>query len=187
MMISRYRNYLEIVDTNLGELFEQQKSFIKCKKGCSYCCREGDYTVSELEYVNLMLFYNNLDNDTKGIINEKITDTLSKNRQKYYECPFLIDGACAVYPARPIICRIFGLITNENGKRKIPFCVDLGLNYSDVFDKNNSEIIKCAPDGTKPCAFNVDRRFIRRREIEETFNIFFGEDKSLIDWLKEDF
>ena len=187
-MINRFQRYLEVIDIQLGEMFEQQKAFIKCKKGCPYCCREGDYTVSELEYINMMLYYNTLADDTKGIINERISNVLSKNRQKYYECPFLIDGGCSIYPARPIICRTFGLISDEgNGKKKIPFCVSLGLNYSEVYDEESSTLKNCEQDGTKPCAFSIDRKYFRDRELEETFGIFFGEDKSMIDWLKEDY
>ena len=135
-----------------------------------------------------MLFYHSLSADTKGIINTNIALVLRKNRQKIYECPFLINDECSVYPARPIICRTFGLMSfMKGGQKKIPFCVKLGLNYSDVYDEESSTLIKCAEDGTEPCAFNIDRRVLRNNEMEETFDIFFGEDRALIDWLKEDF
>lgn len=186
-MIERYNRYLDVIDVKLAEMFKQQAPFIKCKIGCAYCCREGDYPVSELEYTNMMLYYSELDGNLKGAINEKISSLLEKDRKKYYECPFLIKGICSVYPVRPLICRIFGLISyNDKGRKKIPFCVNLGLNYSEVFDETTSKIIGCAKDGTEPCAYNIDRKFLRRREVEEIFNIFFGEDKSLIDWLKEE-
>lgn len=186
-MINRLNNYLAIIDLKLSEMFKQQSPFIKCKIGCAYCCREGDYPVSELEYVNMMMYYNTLPDNLRGVINENIENVISKKRNKYYECPFLVKGVCSIYAARPIICRTFGLISyTESGRKKIPFCVNLGLNYSEVFDEETSKIVKCAKDGTEPCAFNIDRAFLRRKEIEETFNIFFGEDKALIDWLKEE-
>ena len=187
-MINRYIKYLEIIDLKLNEMFNKQRPFIKCKRGCAYCCREGEYPVSELEYIGMMLYYNSLDNNLKDIINENITNLLAKKRKKYYECPFLIEGNCAIYPARPIICRTFGLIVfTKNGQKRIPFCVNIGLNYSEVYDSATSKIVKCAPDGTEPTAFNVSRLNMRSKEMEETFDIFFGEDKALIDWLKEDF
>ena len=46
-MITRYREYLEFLDKKLTKMFEAQKTFIKCKKGCAYCCREGEYPLSE--------------------------------------------------------------------------------------------------------------------------------------------
>ena len=186
-MIERYRHYLEIIDLKLKDMFEEQAPFIKCKIGCAYCCREGDYPVSELEYVNMMLYYNQLQDNLKGAINENIASLIERKREKYYECPFLIKGVCSIYPARPLVCRTFGLIYyTESGRKKIPFCVNLGLNYSEVFDEETSKIVKCAEDGTEPNAYNIDRLFLRRKEIEDTFQIFFGEDKALIDWLKDE-
>lgn len=186
-MISRYRKYLEILDVRLSHMFEKQAPFIKCSKGCAYCCKEGEYPLSELEYVNLMLYYNSLSGDVKDIINRNIANLIEQDRQKFYECPFLVNNECSVYPARPIICRAFGLISyKDDGKPKMPFCVDLGLNYSDVYDKDKKMLVKCADDGTEPVAYNVDRRTLRDSEIQNLFDIYFGEDKALISWLKED-
>jgi len=186
-MLNRYRKYLEIVDTKLGHMFEKQAPFIKCKKGCVYCCREGEYPLSELEYVNMMLYYHTLDNEIKGVINQNIADLLKKNRKKFYECPFLVNDLCSVYPARPLLCRTFGLISfRKDGRKKMPFCVDLGLNYSDVYEKETGMLVKCADDGTEPIAFNIDRRTLRNSEMEDLFDIYFGEDKAMIDWLRED-
>ena len=105
-----------------------------------------------------------------------------------YECPFLVDNKCTVYPARAIICRTFGLISyDEKEKRRIPFCVDLGLNYANVFDKESEKIVKKADDGTEPAAYNVDRKFLRGAKMEKEFDIFFGKDKPLVEWLEEEF
>jgi len=186
-MINRYNRYLELLDIRLGRMFENQAPFIKCKKGCAYCCKEGEYPLSELEYINLMLFYQKLSNDIKGRINQNIELLIEQNKQKFYECPFLIDDACSVYPARPIICRSFGLISyKDEGRPKMPFCVELGLNYSNVYDKEKELLVRCSDDGTEPVAYNIDRRTLRDKEIQELFDINFGEDKALITWLKED-
>ena len=186
-MIDRYRKFLELVDIRLDDIFNRQAPFIKCKKGCAYCCKEGEYPLSELEYINLMLCYTKLSNDLKGFIEQNIENLLNKNRQKFYPCPFLVDNVCSVYEARPLICRTFGLISyKDDGTPKMPFCIDLGLNYANVCDGDKNFIIKNADDGTEPLAYNVDRRTLRCKENEELFNIYFGEDKSLVDWLKED-
>lgn len=186
-MINRYRRYLELLDIRLNDMFEKQAPFIKCKKGCVYCCKDGEYPLSELEYVNLMLYYNTLSNDLKGIINNNIEKLLKTNKQKFYECPFLVDNSCSVYPARPLLCRTFGLISFKNdGRNKMPFCIELGLNYANAYDKESGLLTKCAEDGTEPSAYNIDRRTLRNKEMEDLFDIFFGEDKSLIEWLRED-
>lgn len=187
-MITRYREYLSFLDKELEKMFDAQKPFIKCKEGCAYCCKEGEYPISELEYLYLMLYYNELEDDLKDKVNENISTLLEKSREKMYECPFLVDNKCTVYPARAIICRTFGLISyDEKEKRRIPFCVDLGLNYANVFDKESEKIVKKADDGTEPAAYNVDRKFLRGAKMEKEFDIFFGKDKPLVEWLEEEF
>ncbi len=187
-MITRYREYLNFLDNELKKMFEAQKPFIKCKEGCAYCCREGEYPISELEYINLMFYYNELEDNIKDRVNENISNLLEKSREKMYECPFLVDNRCSVYPARAIICRTFGLISyDEKGKKRMPFCVDLDLNYSNVYDKETQKITKPTADGTEPSAYNIDRKFLRSSKIEKEFNIFFGEDRPLVEWLEEEF
>ena len=102
-MITRYREYLSFLDKELEKMFDAQKPFIKCKEGCAYCCKEGEYPISELEYLYLMLYYNELEDDLKDKVNENISTLLEKSREKMYECPFLVDNKCTVYPARAII------------------------------------------------------------------------------------
>ena len=186
-MINRYRKYLELLDVRLSHMFEKQAPLNKKKKGCAYCCKDGEYPLSELEYINLMLCYNKLSGELKGMINKNIENLLKTDRHKSYECPFLIDNSCSIYPARPLICRTFGLISFiKSGKNKMPFCVDLGLNYAEVCDIKTHRLIRCAEDGTEPTAYNIDRRTLRDKEMEEMFDIFFGEDRALIEWLRED-
>ena len=185
-MITRYKKYLEFLDNKLHKMFESQKPFIKCQSGCSYCCEEGEYPLSELEYIYLMMGYESLEGDLKKEVDKNMEELLSQARPKMYKCPFLVDKKCSVYNNRAIICRTFGLISYDSkGKKKIPFCVDKELNYAEVFDKASSKIIALAPDGTEPVAFNIDREFLTNKEFEQEFKIFFGDDKTLYDWLKE--
>lgn len=186
-MITRYREYLKFLDARLAKMFEAQKPFIKCQKGCAYCCREGEYPVSELEYVNMMFYYNDLDDNLKDRVNENITSLLKKSREKMYECPFLVDGVCSIYPARAVICRTFGLISyDDKGKKRIPFCVNLGLNYSNVYDKEKKMIMAGSFEGAEPFSYNITRKFLISPKFEKEFNIFFGDDKPLVEWLAEE-
>lgn len=186
-MITRYREYLEFLDEKLGKMFEAQKPFIKCKEGCAYCCKEGEYPLTELEYVCMMLAYNELEDEIKDRVTENIINLLKKSREKLYECPFLLDNRCSIYKARGIICRTFGLISyDDKDKKRIPFCVNLDLNYSNVYDKEKHMIVSKAEDGTEPAAYNITRKVLITPKVEKQFDIFFGEDKSLVEWLSEE-
>ncbi len=186
-MLDRYIKFLYFLDEELNKMFSSQKPFIKCKVGCALCCKDGDFPMSELEYLNLLDYYRLLSGDLKNTIDNNIKTLLKSNNEENYVCPFLVKDICSVYPVRPIICRTFGLISfTKQGRKKIPFCVDMGLNYSEVFDKKSSKIIAKAPDGTEPNAYNIDRIFLRSKEFEQSFNIYFGEDKRMIDWLKDE-
>ena len=135
----------------------------------------------------MMIYYDTLPSEIKGQINQNIENLLNSNKHKFYECPFLTDNSCSVYPARPLICRAFGLIfTSENGKKNIPFCIDLGLNYANALNPNTKQLTNNAPDGTKPENFDINRSNLRGREMEELFDIYFGKDKAMVEWLKED-
>ena len=186
-MITRYKNYLEFLDSKLKKMFESQTPFINCKNGCTYCCEEGEYPLSELEYIYLMMGYESLKADIKKEVDKNIEELLSQTRPKMYKCPFLVNKSCSIYHYRAVICRTFGLISYDSkGKKKVPFCVDKGLNYANVFDKKSSKIIALAPDGTEPVAFNIGREFLTNKEFEKEFGIFFGDDKALYDWLVEE-
>ena len=142
-MITRYRKYLETLDTKLSQMFEKQAPFIKCKKGCAYCCKDGEFPMSELEYINIMLKYDELEYELKEKVDSNINKLLKSSKTKLYECPFLIDNSCSVYDARCIICRTLGLISYyKNEYSKIPFCVDLDLNFAEVYDKESQKITK---------------------------------------------
>lgn len=186
-MITRYKEYLEFLDKKLSKMFEAQKPFIKCKEGCAYCCKEGEYPLSELEYVYMMLTYNELDDELRDKVTENIITLLKKSREKMYECPFLVDNRCSIYKARGVICRTFGLISyDDKDKKRIPFCVNLDLNYANVYDKEKHIIVSNAKDGTEPAAYNITRKVLITPKVEKQFDIFFGDDKPLIEWLAEE-
>lgn len=186
-MLSRYNEFLRFLDTKLSKMFEAQADFIKCKKGCAYCCKEGEYPVSELEYVNMMFCYNELENNLKDKVNENISKLLKQSRIKMYECPFLVNNVCTIYNARGIICRTFGLISyDDKNKKRIPFCVDLNLNYANVYDKDTGILTQTSKNGVEPVAYNITRKVIRSVNMEKQFDIYFGEDKPLIEWLLEE-
>ena len=80
---------------------------------------------------------------------------------------------------------------NPEGHSKIPFCAFEGLNYSNVVEPDTGIISTekykklCEKSGEnlpEPLAFNTGYKFLISKDIEENFNLNFGEKKPLIDW-----
>lgn len=192
---NKYCQFIRVITQRLNEHFENQKEYLFCKKGCSFCCENGEYPCSKLESEFLNAGIALLDKDSQNAIFSNIEKI--KNKQKnfnekkfYYVCPFLIQHKCSIYNFRPLICRVFGLsyYSEKMGKRevKIPFCVEKGLNYSKVYDNENNylsmEMFKSAEFKHEPLATNLSPEFLKIRVGKDLMNLEFGEEKPLIDW-----
>ncbi len=193
-MFENYLKYLDFLNTKISKFFNEQSPYIFCKKGCSYCCQHAEFPYSkiEAEYLKSGLrtidkeIYNTVKSNIHAVLSEKETNKADKF---LYTCPFLINNICSIYTYRGIICRTFGLLSiAANGNVKVPFCSSLGLNYSNILDKNtntlSSEMVKQCGYNSKPLGYNINYDFLTGKKTEELFNIEFGEKKSLIDWFE---
>ena len=173
----------------------QQNKYIKCKKGCSICCKSGEFPYSQIEFNYLTQGFLSLEPEKRKQIQTKIKKLIEQKKEykgKIFEhdCPFLIEEECSVYEYRGIVCRTFGLVNqnpkDEDSKLKVPFCYKFGLNYSNVMDEKQNKITqeKIAKAHTKeePHGFNIDYHFLTGDDFERGFNFSFGEKKALIDW-----
>ena len=70
-----------------------------CRAGCHACCSQP-IPVSTIETQGLRWFALS---HLSGDLARKVGEALTMQRQA--PCPFLVDGACAVYPMRPLACR----------------------------------------------------------------------------------
>ena len=160
-----YLEFLNNLDNRLKTYYELHCEHINCKTGCSSCCEEGDYPLSQIELEYLMQGYAKLDDDTKRIIQNNI-----KNIKKGGMCPFLVNKKCSVYTYRPIICRVHGLAyLCNNDVVKVPYCAKNGKNYSKVYKDGEITI--------NPIKENLDTQ-------ELINNYDFGEVRNLYDWIK---
>ncbi len=177
-MLKRYEKFLQKFDKRLERYFEEHCEFIKCRQGCSMCCEVGEYPFSRLEAEYLMQGFIKLPEEIKSKVKNNIKD-LKQKHPKMYQCPFLIDKSCCVYPYRGLVCRIHGLAwydENEN-KIKLPYCVNKGLNYSKVFDRQTGEVFL-----PNPVTENLKIDSILRCEDAEIYNLEPGEIRPLIKW-----
>lgn len=162
-LLEEYIIFLDKLDTKLDSFFKEHQEYICCCKGCSYCCEKGDYPLSEIELQYLMQGYTLLDNNTKIIVQNNFSQI-----KKGGKCPFLVDSLCSVYKFRPIICRVHGLAyLCQGGIAKIPYCVNKGKNYTNVYD--GKDLL------TEPIKFNLD--------TAELLKDFDTEIRNLYDWV----
>lgn len=186
-MIELYAKFLEVLDSDLKSIFEHQKEYIYCKEGCSFCCEQGEYPHSFLEYQYLMFGFEKLDIFLQAKIKQEIIN-IKKTQEKLYKCPFLIEKKCSVYKYRSLVCRTFGLLSYNNaGKITCPFCYELGLNYSQIYDLKENMLSEKLYEKYNikniPKVFNLSSNNIKNLDIIKELNINFGEIKRLIDWL----
>ena len=188
-----YEQFIRVVTERLDEYFKNQSEYLCCKEGCSLCCSTGMYPCTKLELDYLYIGFLGLLKETQDKIManiSKIKEEKSNSGEKKFlhTCPFLIDNRCSVYNHRMLVCRTFGLIyQDENGSMNMPFCIDNGLNYSLVYDREQNKILaeKVKTLGYKndPVAYNLNFYQLRKKVGEEMLNLDFGEEKALIDWL----
>lgn len=184
-MFENYKKFLKDFDELLSFIFESQKKYIKCEKGCTGCCSKGDYPFSHLEFAYLTEGFIKLPENTKILVQQNIRKLLLdkkefKGERFEHECPFLINGECCVYDYRGIICRTFGVCyyDDKTGYVRLPDCVYNGLNYSDYFDKEKSILnIKDVPKVN----LRIDR--VLNSELAQKYNLESGEILPMLDWI----
>jgi hypothetical protein len=185
-MFENYEKFLEKFDGHLKKLFENQKENIYCKRGCSLCCKQGDYPFSQLEFSYLTKGYLNLSSKLRAIVQNKIQKLLKekaefKGERFEHECPFLIGDECCVYKYRGIICRTFGLCYYDEEKDyvRLPGCVDYGLNYSKVYNKDDKTL---RLDNVPVVNLRIDK--VLTNKEAQILGIESGEIRPMLDWLK---
>lgn len=120
-------------------LVDQAYPFIPCPSGCSMCCVDsGLPRTSALEWEHIHRYLSEV--MPRATLQRVIERNESMHRPQLAhflaeqariedpdsdlplpafgckECPFLLDGRCSVYAARPAICRGFGYFTWRPGK-----------------------------------------------------------------------
>ena len=152
-----------------------------------------------MEFEFLKIGFMTLPIDTQQKIVNKIVQlkaekSVFQGKKFIHECPFLLDDKCSIYRFRMIICRTFGLAYYEQSEDpekpstiKSPFCMEQGLNYSDVFDKETKTFSKekFLKTGNKkePVAYNLGLENLKSKFGKDIMNLDFGETKPLLDWL----
>jgi len=100
---------LRIIDNSLAEAARRSGAWLACRRGCSQCCL-GPFEITQLDARRLRLGFAELaerDPARAAAVQER---TRHAGPDDDSPCPALDPetGACDLYEARPMICRVFG-------------------------------------------------------------------------------
>ena len=77
---------------------------IECKKKCHEAC--GPIPIGDIEAKNIHALYSIRPRVSDG----RLSNGFRAMTTSEGNCPLLKDGKCSVYDARPIICRLYGVV-----------------------------------------------------------------------------
>jgi Fe-S-cluster containining protein len=198
--LEKYKIFLSDFTAKVKACFEEQKGLVKCKSGCSYCCENINFHMSALEYEYLKIGAASLGQKrVKEILNK--CEYIKKKKLQFikngglikdflFACPFLEDNNCSVYEFRPLICHTYGLLARNfsEGKQKyqLPYCIKIGLNYSDIWDFENQLFSKEKAARlnikTAPKIYDLGYYVV----LQELSQIGYGELKMVFEWIIQD-
>jgi len=107
------------LNDSIVALAERQNKGVACQKGCHWCCHQAVYANSyELHFLSekIKLRFSS-EKIVKYIeaseVKFAVTSKMNEEQVSSYKspCPLLENGACSIYGARPMACRIY-LSTN---------------------------------------------------------------------------
>lgn len=113
--IRNLRALREKVDHHAQRVTLEQAAHFACRRGCDGCC-QTERTVSDVEFHAVR--------DAVDALPEDVRATLTTDVE---HCPLLVEGACAIYADRPLICRSHGLPLVMEGQLDV-----CPLNFTDA-------------------------------------------------------
>ena len=116
-LLQQYRALLAKVDAFWERAVTTQPAGFRCADGCDDCCKQR-LTVFPVEAAAIRAHLATLDPARRTAL------ALATDRPDH--CVFLLDGRCAIYEARPVICRTHGLPLRVDGR--LDHCP---LNFTD--------------------------------------------------------
>lgn len=96
----------EIADEVNSELLKDKAKkgiTIACSKGCHACCKRPSVPFTAPELMAISWFASEkLSGSIRSVVKQQLIAHETTTR-----CPFLVEGACSIYPVRPLACRQF--------------------------------------------------------------------------------
>jgi len=130
---------------------------IRCERGCSECCHQL-FQITELEAVEISRGVRSLPPEQAEVLRARADAYLSARKVltgapdepeawgslpppgSRLACPALDEGACAIYPHRPLICRKFGIpLWNPDRPGRVYACA---LNFREGDEIADGQLIQ---------------------------------------------
>ena len=148
-LLTRYRKLIAEVAAAMAPLEARHRTRLRCAPGCAACCQAISLLAVEAEAVQKAFLA--LPAATREAIR-------SRASQPGDHCPFLLADLCAIYPARPLICRTHGLaigyVDEEREAIEVSACP---RNFPDDFPLALEDLLLL--DSTNERLAAINRRF----------------------------
>lgn len=108
--LARYRELVAKVDATFAAIHSKHAAQMQCGRGCTSCCKPG-LTVCAVENATIREYLS--------------THPVAPAGDRTDRCSMLAsDGACTIYPVRPLVCRSHGapLAFKEQGQERRDVC-----------------------------------------------------------------
>jgi Fe-S-cluster containining protein len=145
-LLRRYRKLIAEVTAAMAPLEARHRARRQCAPGCAACCQALTLLAIEAESVRRAFLA--LPPAAQEVIR-------SRASQPGDHCPFLLDDLCAIYPARPLICRTHGLaigyVDEEREAIEVSACP---RNFPDDFPLTMEDLLLLDPTNERLAAIN---------------------------------
>ena len=132
--LAEYHALLEKVDAFTARAVSAQQQWLVCRRGCDRCCLTGR-TAWAVEGAHISAWLAAMDRSRVAELRSRRDDPRVVAGER---CVFLdSDGSCAVYRARPILCRTHGsaVTSSDSG------LVHCELNFSGLSGERLTEVL----------------------------------------------
>jgi len=139
---------------------------LACKQGCSWCCHFS-IDIRAIEAFNIVAFIKK--NFSKEHIkqirmeleaNRSLLSTLDDEQrmQKNVKCPFLADGSCSIYSARPQTCRNYHATDSAGCKQSFeqPENMDIAPEYAPITFQTGAAQVDAFAKAIKDAGYPTD-------------------------------
>lgn len=123
--VTPYEQLVQQVNTLTTRLTARYAKHLVCRAGCSGCCQHH-LSVFPVEAARVKAAITALPDELCVRIEQQARTVDEREAQgQPVACPLLVDERCAIYEARPLICRTQGLpllLEAEDGAQEVDFC-----------------------------------------------------------------